>query len=219
MTMTQSAVCALNARFVASHSTAKERDAESGNDYFGARYYNPIAGRFMSRDPEDGIPTDPVSLHKYIYAGGDPVNAFDPSGRNTLTWPGAPPQATSPTRSAIEYVAIVGTISLGAVEGVKAVTCAINIANTVNALRTPTGSFAGITVNLPGCTASKNCQPFEDAIQRGYVFIATLDDIIASRGGIPLVEDGKLIGAIGCSGATGAQDEVVCTAGAATINK
>ena len=60
---------------------------------------------------------------------------------------------------------------------------------------------------------------FEDAIQRGYVFITTLDDVIGSRGGIPLVEDGKLIGAIGCSGATGAQDEVVCTAGAATINK
>lgn len=60
---------------------------------------------------------------------------------------------------------------------------------------------------------------FEDAMQKGYVYVGTLDDVIASRGGIPLVEDGKLIGAIGCSGATGSQDEVVCTAGAATINK
>jgi glc operon protein GlcG len=60
---------------------------------------------------------------------------------------------------------------------------------------------------------------FEDAMQRGYVYVGTLDDVIASRGGIPLVEDGKLIGAIGCSGATGSQDEVVCTIGAATINK
>jgi uncharacterized protein GlcG (DUF336 family) len=47
----------------------------------------------------------------------------------------------------------------------------------------------------------------------------TLDGVIASRGGIPLIEDGKLIGAIGCSGATGSQDEVACTAGAAIINK
>ena len=47
----------------------------------------------------------------------------------------------------------------------------------------------------------------------------TLDDVIASRGGIPLIEDGNLIGAIGCSGATGSQDEVVCSAGAATINR
>jgi uncharacterized protein GlcG (DUF336 family) len=60
---------------------------------------------------------------------------------------------------------------------------------------------------------------FEEAIQKGFVYITTLDGVIASRGGIPLVEDGKLIGAIGCSGGTGSQDEVVCTAGAATINK
>jgi glc operon protein GlcG len=60
---------------------------------------------------------------------------------------------------------------------------------------------------------------FEEAVQKGVNLILTLDDVIASRGGIPLVEDGKIIGAIGCSGATGSQDEVICTAGAATINK
>jgi glc operon protein GlcG len=59
----------------------------------------------------------------------------------------------------------------------------------------------------------------EDAVQKGVVYVATLDDVVASRGGIPLIEDGKLIGAIGCSGGTGSQDEVICTAGAATINK
>jgi hypothetical protein len=32
-------------------------------------------------DPENGIPTDPKTLHKYLYAGGDPVNAKDPTGR------------------------------------------------------------------------------------------------------------------------------------------
>ncbi len=40
---------------------------------------------------------------------------------------------------------------------------------------------------------------------------------IASRGGIPLIEDGRIIGGIGCSGGTGSQDEMVCTAGAGTI--
>jgi glc operon protein GlcG len=58
---------------------------------------------------------------------------------------------------------------------------------------------------------------FEDFMQQGRSFIGTLDDVIASRGGIPLVEDNKIIGAIGCSGATGSQDEVVCMAGAATV--
>ena len=40
----------------------------------------------------------------------------------------------------------------------------------------------------------------------------------ASPGGFPLIENGKLIGAIGCSGATGAQDAVGCKAGADTID-
>ena len=61
---------------------------------------------------------------------------------------------------------------------------------------------------------------FEEAIQKNdYKYILTIDDIVGSRGGIPLVQDGKLIGAIGCSGGTGSQDEVACAAGAATINK
>ena len=61
---------------------------------------------------------------------------------------------------------------------------------------------------------------FEDAVvKQGLNYILTLDDVIASRGGIPLIENDKLIGAIGCSGGTGSQDEVVCQAGAATINK
>jgi glc operon protein GlcG len=61
---------------------------------------------------------------------------------------------------------------------------------------------------------------FEDAVQKfGFNYILTLDDVIASRGGIPLIDGGKIIGAIGCSGGTGSQDEVVCTAGASLINK
>jgi uncharacterized protein GlcG (DUF336 family) len=60
----------------------------------------------------------------------------------------------------------------------------------------------------------------EDGVTKaGFNYLLTLDDVIASRGGIPLVEGGKLIGAIGCSGGTGSQDETVCTAGANTINK
>jgi uncharacterized protein GlcG (DUF336 family) len=59
---------------------------------------------------------------------------------------------------------------------------------------------------------------FEMAIQQNnYNYILTLDGVIGSRGGIPLVENGKLIGGIGCSGGTGSQDEVACKAGVATI--
>ena len=72
-------------------------------------------------------------------------------------------------------------------------------------------------------TAARYRRPtkvFEDAVvKEGLNYILTLDDVIASRGGIPLIENDKLIGAIGCSGGTGSQDEVVCQAGAATVNK
>lgn len=57
----------------------------------------------------------------------------------------------------------------------------------------------------------------ESAIQSGFNYLITLDGVMASRGGIPLVENGKLIGAIGCSGGTGSQDEVCCKAAVATI--
>jgi uncharacterized protein GlcG (DUF336 family) len=61
---------------------------------------------------------------------------------------------------------------------------------------------------------------FEEAIQKSDMkYVLTIDGVIGSRGGIPLIEDGKLIGAIGCSGGTGSQDEVACLVGAATINK
>src|SRR5262245_37169448 len=69
-------------------------------------------------------------------------------------------------------------------------------------------------------TFRRETKIFENAIQLSQAnYIITLDGVIASRGGIPLIENGRLIGAIGCSGATGSQDEVVCRAGAATINK
>jgi uncharacterized protein GlcG (DUF336 family) len=60
---------------------------------------------------------------------------------------------------------------------------------------------------------------FENGIQGGLVYQLSLDGVIGSRGGIPLVEGGKMIGAIGVSGGTGSQDEVCSKAGAATVNK
>jgi uncharacterized protein GlcG (DUF336 family) len=63
----------------------------------------------------------------------------------------------------------------------------------------------------------RETKAFEAGIQAGNNYLITLDGVIGSRGGIPLLEGGKLIGAIGCSGGTGAQDEVACKAGAATV--
>ncbi|MGA8110912.1 MAG: RHS repeat-associated core domain-containing protein, partial [Acidobacteriaceae bacterium] len=67
--------------------TGKERDAESGNDYFGARYYGPTMGRFLtpdwSKNPQ-GVPyadyTDPQSLNLYQYMRDNPLDGVDPDG-------------------------------------------------------------------------------------------------------------------------------------------
>jgi len=59
----------------------EQYDSDLGLYYLRARYYNPLTGRFMSRDPEDGKIKDPRTLHKYLYADGDPVNRIDPRGR------------------------------------------------------------------------------------------------------------------------------------------
>lgn len=59
---------------------------------------------------------------------------------------------------------------------------------------------------------------FEDGINRTHLnYLLTFDGVIASRGGVPLITEGKIIGAIGCSGGTDSQDEVISKAGAAVI--
>lgn len=61
---------------------------------------------------------------------------------------------------------------------------------------------------------------FEDGINLMHLnYLLAFDGIIASRGGIPLIDQGEIIGAIGCSGGTDSQDEVVSNAGATVINQ
>jgi glc operon protein GlcG len=50
-------------------------------------------------------------------------------------------------------------------------------------------------------------------------YLLAFDGIIASRGGIPLIEQGAIIGAIGCSGGADSQDEIISKAGATLINQ
>jgi RHS repeat-associated protein len=65
--------------------TGKERDAESGLDYFGARYMSSSMGRFMSSDPikitEDRL-ANPNTLNLYSYAANNPLKYVDPDGED-----------------------------------------------------------------------------------------------------------------------------------------
>jgi len=65
--------------------TGKERDSESGNDYFGARYYASTMGRLLSPDPERPTPLhllNPQRWNKYSYGLNNPLSYTDSGGRD-----------------------------------------------------------------------------------------------------------------------------------------
>jgi RHS repeat-associated protein len=68
---------------IGSRSSSKERDAETGLDYFGARYYSGAQGRFTSVDPITMLPerlVDSQQLNLYAYARNNPLRFIDPTG-------------------------------------------------------------------------------------------------------------------------------------------
>jgi RHS repeat-associated protein len=96
---------------VRSRCTGKEHDPESGNDYFGARYYSFSLGRFLTPDwsaAPMAVPyadlNDPQSLNLYGYVRNNPINRTDPNGHwcifgkigTTCTPPPPPPPAPKP---------------------------------------------------------------------------------------------------------------------------
>jgi len=95
-------------------------------------------------------------------------------------------------------------------------------ANLVAFQRMDGAQLASITISehkaRTAVSFRRETKVFEDGIQlKQNYYTLTLDGVIASRGGIPLIAGGKLIGAIGCSGGTGSQDEVACKAAAAIV--
>lgn len=67
--------------------TGKERDTETGLDYFGARYYGSSMGRFTSPDPivmKSNRLLDPQRLNLYSYTRNSPLNHVDPDGRDAI---------------------------------------------------------------------------------------------------------------------------------------
>ncbi|RPJ59181.1 MAG: hypothetical protein EHM23_15030, partial [Acidobacteria bacterium] len=68
------------------HYTGKERDPESANDYFGARYYSAGSARWLSVDPVAGNQRNPQRLNLYSYSLNDPVNYTDEDGRQPTTY-------------------------------------------------------------------------------------------------------------------------------------
>jgi RHS repeat-associated protein len=108
-------------------STGKERDAETGLDYFGARYYAGTQGKFTSSDPlpwlkwqhgseksqqrfQDFI-NDPQKLNLYVYVGNNPLNYIDPTGMYICN--GNPDQCRAVAQYLIGGIYIAGSLSRG----------------------------------------------------------------------------------------------------------
>jgi glc operon protein GlcG len=79
--------------------------------------------------------------------------------------------------------------------------------------------YASVTISQhkarAAATFRRPTKVFEENLGKGpeFIYQLTLDGMIGSQGGVPLVVGGKIIGAIGCSGAAGSQDLQTCMAG------
>jgi RHS repeat-associated protein len=89
---THSTICGLSPCFPSYRYTGKERDNESNNDYFPARYYNSSMGRWLSPDwsaKAEPVPyaklDNPQSLNLYAYVLNNPMTQFDPDGHWNCT--------------------------------------------------------------------------------------------------------------------------------------
>ncbi|WP_233808211.1 GlcG/HbpS family heme-binding protein [Paraburkholderia sp. HP33-1] len=82
--------------------------------------------------------------------------------------------------------------------------------------------YASIEVSQRKASTSarfrRETRVFYNQFEAGHAYIGTLEPgLVASPGGFPLIEGGKVVGAIGCSGGTGDQDAAVCKVAADTI--
>jgi hypothetical protein len=106
---------------------------------------------------------DPQSLHKYLYAGGDPVNRIDPSGRMDGTTAGRMPGAGS------EYAMIVLNVSLATTASLAAVACAVNVDYAYDALKVYGAAMYQVDLpvkpDLLHCGAKSDCIPYEQEIE------------------------------------------------------
>lgn len=116
-------------------------DSDLGFYFLRARYLNPNTGRFWTMDTSEGNQEDPLSLHKYLYCQGNPVNGRDPSGHEDLssivTTMGAIGRVAGMTYSAVSGAYLSASIALAPVAQAT-----INTIFWVDAITTTVGAAA-----------------------------------------------------------------------------
>lgn len=119
--------------------TGKTLDDETGYYYYGARYYDPSLGRFLTADSITPDEANPQALNRYSYVYNSPLNYIDPSGH-------------------FPWLALLGALIGGASAGISAYqnNGQFQIGNV--ALGALTGGIAGGTLGLSGA-AAESFQP------------------------------------------------------------
>jgi RHS repeat-associated protein len=126
--------------------TGRESEPELGLYYYRARYYDPEAGRFLSRDPI-GFSSGDTNL--YAYVSGDPVNLVDPSGLQAKIDPpgvggsssASPSSCGCPPKSTVE-------LTLQLLVGVSFIETGAAVAG-AGALIIATGGPVGVVAGIP----------------------------------------------------------------------
>jgi RHS repeat-associated protein len=163
--------------------TGKERDSETGFDYFGARYLAAKLGRFTTVDPLMTLPenlADPQRWNRYAYVRNNPLRYTDPDGREIFS----PFQAARPS----DFAGVASFLS-----GV-----AKSVANVVIALNSP-----GDNVR-PEVEAGRYFQPANTAESVGMAvgdFGLLVAPLAARTGGLSATSAGPKVGSAGGPGA------------------
>ena len=150
MLMTTAAICATReVSWWPSYYRGEQYDSDLGLYYLRARYYNPTTGRFMSRDPEGGNAINPKTLHKYLYAGNNPVRYADPRGRDLFEY-GIRSSAAIPEAKLID---IYGCVAGAALAAADLILLEVNPNDTTGNIGTGLGvgsAVLGCVVLMPG---------------------------------------------------------------------
>jgi RHS repeat-associated protein len=100
--------------------TSRRQDAETGLVYMGARYYDPLVGRFVSMDPAGFDEGNLHSFNRYAYANNNPYRYVDPDGKMAV------PLGRLVFTAAYEAAKVVGLPAFGSVLGIGLANLVIN---------------------------------------------------------------------------------------------
>lgn len=156
--------CLLSEAFACrSISTGKERDSESGNDYFDARYYSSAMGRFMSPDwsaKAEPVPyaklDDPQSLNLYAYVRNNPLSRVDADGHcdksgllcQAWTWLTSNHSASaSASATATQGSVTTGPLSANAKLGTAQASASASYGTNTSVSAKASASLASVTIN------------------------------------------------------------------------